>query len=289
MKKVILIIIILTFNNCSSEETLDNCNKIFENGINISKITKISTSNEPNYSFKEVLEINSKNQILRKIINESVVYEYNYDQCGNLINQIRIPEQVNGNDYYDFSVYDNNGFLKEHNRGTGSGYHIWIDNTNSNNPLIKKSVGGQSLYSDYDGRTWGFNNNDEPIFDGVNNFLFEQNNLLSQEFSGPNNTINEETASYSSLKNPISIIKKNTYGKRNIFFYFYDPTYPFTNKVLDISSNIFSKSTELYYDFPGSTAVTEVEVIEKFENYPIHFKLNTNVNGYVTEYIIEIR
>jgi YD repeat-containing protein len=296
MKKIISLITILLFLSCSSDDEL-NPNEII-NDVSISKITVISSSN-----FKEVFELNSKNQIVKEIIttttNNIITYNYEYDNSGKLVKQTRIPSEVNGNEYFFKTEYNSNGLFKKHKSGTGSGYSISVDNSDIKNPLIKKSLGGYPLLQNPYERKWEFNDFDELIsIDANKEYTYSENNLISEKYI--DNDANTSTIDYSSIKNPIAIVKKNTYGKRNLSFYFYDPIYPFRDKILDISSNIFSNSIQKFtsYENDGITIkelfiTMNVEIINQNQNYVTHFKVKTKDETwnreYTNEYIIELK
>ena len=284
MKKIILIILISTFTSCNSDEDLINPNEII-NEISISKVTINSSDN-----FKEVFELNSKNQIISKTINNSnndiIIYNFEYDSSGKLIKQTRIPSEILGNEYFFNTEYDNNGLLKKHKSGTGFGYSISVDNSNINNPIVKRR-GKESQ--------WAFNSFNEPLNDEWNEYSFTENNLILEK-SDPGTL---KTIDYSNAKNPLAIMQQNTYGKRNLLFYFFEPIYPFRNKILDISSKLFSNSTEKFTSFENdgitireSFTKMNVEIIEQQQNYATHFIVNTKDvydREFTTEYIIELK
>ena len=296
MKKIFFIISTILFLSCNSDDNLLNPNEII-NEINISKITVIGSS-----GFKEIFELNSKNQIITKTINNNandiITYNFQYDNSGKLVKQTRVPNEIQGSEYFFNTEYDNNGLLKNHKSGTGFGYSISVDNSDINNPIIRRR-GKVS--------TWGFNGFNEPLNDEWNEYIYSNNNLISESQEGYTNpqvvtpiskTI--KTIEFNSIKNPISIMKQNTYGKRNLLFYFFEPTYTFRDKILDISKNIFSKSTEKFTDYEndGITILDEnittmnVEIIEQDQNYATHFLVKTNdyaIGEYTKEYIIELK
>lgn len=208
MKKVIFIFSIILFLSCESDENLLNPNKII-NDIRISKITVIGSS-----GFIEVFEFNSKNQIITKIINNNanniITYNFEYDNSGKLVKQSRIPNEIQGNEYFFNTEYEDSGLVKKHKSGTGSGYSVSVDNSDINNPIISR----RGKIS-----TWNFNDFNEPLNDEWNEYIFIENNLVLEK-SGPGTV---KTIDYNNVKNPIAIMQQNTYGKRNLFFYFFEP------------------------------------------------------------------
>ena len=285
MKKIILIILISVFTSCNSDEDVINPNEII-NEVSISKITINGSDN-----FKEVFKLNSKNQIISKTINNSIndviIYNFEYDNSGKLIKQTRVPSEIHGNEYFFNTEYDNNGLLKKHKSGTGFGYSISVDNSDINNPIIQRR-GEKSQ--------WEFNSFDEPLNDEWNEYTFREKKLIIEK-SGSRIV---KTVDYNNIKNPIAIMQQNTYGKRNLLFYFFDPIYPFRDKILDISSNLFSNSTEKFTSFENDGITIrerfikmDVEIIKQEQNYATHFIVNTKDEvfdrEFTTEYIIEMK
>ena len=234
MKKIILPFLILVFTSCNSDEGLINPNEII-NEISISRVTINSSDN-----FKEIFELNSKNQIISKTIsnsnNDIIIYNFEYDSSGKLVKQTRIPSEIFGNEYFFNTEYNSNGLLKKHKSGTGTGYSISVDNSDTNNPIISRRAKTS---------TWNFNNFNEPLNDEWNEYIYSNNNLISETQEGLNNPqVNTpisktvKIVEFNSIKNPVSIMKQNTYGKRNLLFYFFN--YPFRDKILDTSSNLYS-------------------------------------------------
>jgi len=287
MKKKVFYIILFIILSCSNEQD-ENCIKNYHTKIDI-KLSKITILFKNQYvESLTVFEINSNNQITSEKHESISTKGFIYDNCERLIKREVIyfsdPNRINEN----YTEYDSDGYFSKHKRGN---YAIRVlEKINTNEIEVRATLAGNPQYQT--NGIWNFNNSDELISDGAYEYNFDNGNLIFQEHK---NTNKKSTAEYYTVLNPISIFKKNTLGKRNIFFYASDTEntqYYFDNKVLDNSTNLPEKIFPNNQSISGTKTNITIRILKQEGNLATNFIIeyregtSTNVSKSL-EYIVE--
>lgn len=266
LKNIVLCISLFTILSCSNEEN-ENCTKnyIDNTDIKLSKITIIFKNQ--NVEESTVFEINSNNQITSEKYEDIYSKDFIYNNCEKLIKRDIIyfndPDRTSEN----YTEYDSDGYFSKHKRGN---YSIRVLNKNNTNEIeVKATLAGNAQYQT--NGIWNFNNSNELISDGAYEYNFDNGNITIQEHK---NTNKKSTAEYYDILNPISILKKNTFGKRNIFFYASDTQntqYFFDDKVLDNSINLPEKILSYDQSVSGAESNISIRILKQEGNLATNF------------------
>lgn len=289
MKNKTFYFLLILLISCNSEDNISCSNKYLNPSSSV-KLTKLTVKFKNMYTESNtVFTINSNNQITNETFT-SYSRDFIYNGCNQLIKRNKTyfndPDRITE----DYTEYDVNGHFTKHRRGN---YRVSvIDNTNPDEIEVRATLAGNDQYST--NGIWKFNSKDKLVSDGNFEYKFEENNLIHQNNKNSNN---KSTAEYYDIINPISIVKINTFGKRNIFFYASDKvntSYFFDDIVLDNSINLPKKILSIDRTIDGSVSEMNVVILETKDNIATHFITEYKDNPssifptFSYEYLIEI-